>query len=240
MGPPALQTRSLIGRTDVSSRKKQRKTDSETRSQAPALSESSVYAQPGSSPMDTVHRANGHAPTSTTRTTRDDIANFEHWAASDDASGLHVAETAPPAAACAPRQACAEMAPASAEGQRLPPPGAATRPHRANGKPANAADHAASEKDASSKNKTAPKIPPATEPLPADGPSFVEAVHEKVDLVELEVSLLQSEDEKIRQRELAYLRELIYGKNAAFSTDDEMGPITFGPPPITTEPAGGD
>jgi hypothetical protein len=190
--------------------------------------------------MDTAHKANGHAPTSTARTTRDDLANFEHWAASVDASGLHVAETAPPAAACAPRQAYAEMAPASAEGQRLHSSGAATRPSDANGKPATATEQTAFDKEASGRRKTAPKIPPATEPLPADGPSFVEAVHVKVDLIELEVSLLQSEDEKIRQRELAYLRELIYGKNAAFSTDDEMGPITFGPPPITTEPAGSD
>ena len=196
MGPPPLPTRSLIGKTDVSSRKKQRKPDSETRDQAPSPRESSVHAHPGSDPMDTAHKANGHAPTSTARTTRDDLANFEHWAASVDASGLHVAETAPPAAACAPRQAYAEMAPASAEGQRLHSSGAATRPSDANGKPATATEQTAFDKEASGRRKTAPKIPPATEPLPADGPSFVEAVHEKVDLIELEVSLLQSEDEK--------------------------------------------
>jgi hypothetical protein len=40
-------------------------------------------------------------------------------------------------------------------------------------------------------------------------------VHAKVDLVELEVKLLKSKDEKIRQRELAYLRELRYGKRAS-------------------------
>ena len=147
-------------------------------------------------------------------TVRQDIATFEHWAASDDACGPLVAETAASAAACANRDAYAEMAQAEREGKRLPPPGAASRPPISNGK-------------TSRKPKDAPEIPPGLDPLPADGASFVEAVHEQVDLIELEVSLLKSEDEKIRQRELAYLRELKYGKIAAFSTDDETPQIIF-------------
>jgi hypothetical protein len=55
-------------------------------------------------------------------------------------------------------------------------------------------------------------------------------VHEKVDLIELEVSLLKSKDEKIRQRELAYLRELKYGKVATFPEDDDIPRIVFDPP----------
>jgi hypothetical protein len=66
--------------------------------------------------------------------------------------------------------------------------------------------------------------PPGTEPLPLDGATFVEAVHERVDLIALEEQLLRSADEKIVQRELAYLRELRYGKTASFSTDDEIPP----------------
>ena len=66
--------------------------------------------------------------------------------------------------------------------------------------------------------------PPGTEPLPLDGATFVEAVHERVDLIALEEHLLRSADEKIVQRELAYLRELRYGKTASFSTDDEIPP----------------
>jgi hypothetical protein len=73
--------------------------------------------------------------------------------------------------------------------------------------------------------------PPGTEPLPLDGATFVEAVHERVDLIALEEQLLRSADEKIVQRELAYLRELRYGKTASFTTDDELPPrIVFDPP----------
>jgi hypothetical protein len=160
-------------------------------------------------------------------TIQQDIATFENWAASDDAGGPLVAETAASAAACANRDAYAEMAQAEREGKRLPPSGAASRPPNSNGK-------------ASRKSKDAPEIPPGLDPLPADGASFVEAVHERVDLIELEVSLLKSEDEKIRQRELAYLRELKYGKIAAFSTDDDIRPIVFGESPDALDPGAAD
>ena len=73
--------------------------------------------------------------------------------------------------------------------------------------------------------------PPGTEPLPLDGATFVEAVHERVDLIALEEQLLRSADEKIVQRELAYLRELRYGKTASFAMDDDLPPrIVFDPP----------
>jgi hypothetical protein len=73
--------------------------------------------------------------------------------------------------------------------------------------------------------------PPGTEPLPLDGATFVEAVHERVDLISLEEQLLRSADEKIVQRELAYLRELRYGKTASFASDDDLPPrIVFDPP----------
>jgi hypothetical protein len=69
------------------------------------------------------------------------------------------------------------------------------------------------------------------EPLPLDGATFVEAVHERVDLIALEEQLLRSADEKIVQRELAYLRELRYGKTASFATDDDLPPrIVFDRP----------
>lgn len=77
--------------------------------------------------------------------------------------------------------------------------------------------------------------PPGTEPLPLDGATFVEAVHERVDLIALEEQLLRSADEKIVQRELAYLRELRYGKTASFSTDDEIPPRLIFEPPDTMQ-----
>ena len=221
----------MIGLPDVTQHKKKRDTSGDANRHAVASDHASVQNDLRSDPMPSTHKSNGHAPASTTR---QDIATFENWAASDDAGGQLVAETAATAAACANRDAYAEMAPADAKGKRLPPPGAASRPSNADTK---------ADAKASDKKKGAPDIPPGAEPLPADGASFVEAVHEKVDLIELEVSLLKSEDEKIRQRELAYLRELIYGKTAAFSTDDETPQIIFDdnpsfPNPDSRDPAG--
>src|SRR5260221_10037309 len=73
------------------------------------------------------------------------------------------------------------------------------------------------------------RVPPGREPLTEGGEAFVDAVHAKVDLVRLEVELLNSEDEKIRQRELAYLRELRYGKRAE-PADGEPTQIIFDMP----------
>jgi hypothetical protein len=216
-----------MGLQHVTSSKKQRKTDSRANGQPAERPEASLNDDLRPDPMNSPHKDNGHTPESAIQK---DIATFEHWAASDDARGPLVAETAASAAACANRDAYAEMAQAEREGKRPPPPGAASRPPNSNGK-------------TSRKSKDAPEIPPGLDPLPADGASFVEAVHERVDLIELEVSLLKSEDEKIRQRELAYLRELKYGKIAAFSTDDDIRPIVFGEPldpldPIVPDPDG--
>jgi len=209
----------------MTNHRKPRRTNSNSGAQARAIANAGSRKDLRSTPMNTTPKANGHAPVSTTR---EEISMFENWAASDDAGGPPVAETASSAAACANRDAYAEMAPANAEGKRLPIPGAASRPPRANREDSGTTP--------SNKKKTAPDIPPGAEPLPPDGASFVEAIHEKVDLIELEVSLLKSDDEKIRQRELAYLRELIYGKNAAFSTDDEIPHVVFGPPDAPRDP----
>lgn len=51
-----------------------------------------------------------------------------------------------------------------------------------------------------------------------DGPSFADAVGEKVDLVAVSASLLQSGDEKIRKAELDRIREMKFGKVAASVT----------------------
>jgi hypothetical protein len=57
----------------------------------------------------------------------------------------------------------------------------------------------------------------------------VDAVHAQVDLVQLEADLLSSLDDKIVQRELAYLRELRYGKRAE-PADGEPTQIIFDMP----------
>jgi hypothetical protein len=125
-------------------------------------------------------------------------------AASVDASELSVANAAAcSAVAGADREAYADMAPAGGKGKRRQTAGAASRSKKKK-----------ADKTASAAN--APReIVPGLEPLPIDGEAFVDAVHAQVDLVQLEVDLLSSPDDKIVQRELAYLRELRYGKRAS-------------------------
>src|SRR4029077_3279254 len=90
-------------------------------------------------------------------------------AASDDASDLSVANaTASSAAAGAERDAYADVAPK--RGDEAPKEASAAKPLRT--------------------------IRPGREPLPVDGEAFVDAVHAKVDLVQLEVQLLRSKDAK--------------------------------------------
>jgi hypothetical protein len=135
-------------------------------------------------------------------------------AASVDASELSVATGAASSAATrADREACAEVAQAQGEGKRPRSARAASQSHN--------------EKDGSKETgapKGSRKLLPGLEPLPMDGEAFVDAVHAQVDLVRLEVKLLKSKDEKIVQREVAYLRELRYGKRAA-PPDDEVPQI---------------
>jgi hypothetical protein len=139
-------------------------------------------------------------------------------AASVDASELSVANAAASSAAAgADREACADVAQAPGKGKRRQTAGAASR---RKGKGARTKAGAAN---------TQREIVPGLEPLPIDGEAFVDAVHAQVDLVQLEVDLLSSPDDKIVQRELAYLRELRYGKRAA-PADDEPLPIIFDAP----------
>jgi hypothetical protein len=134
-------------------------------------------------------------------------------AASVDASELSVANAAVSSAvAGAEREATAEVAPSEGEGRRRLAGAASPRKRK--------------EKNATEETKV---VPGGSEPLPIDAEAFVDAVHSRVDLVLLEEKLLHSKDEKIVQRELAYLRELRYGKRAA-PGDDEPTQIIFDMP----------
>jgi hypothetical protein len=178
------------------------------------------------------------------------LAAHLHRAGSDDSVADFDASSASSAGARANRDAYAEPAQADpaksaeAEGRWLRPPGAASRaangadPASRNAELGNSRASNGSGSGAASRASRGEKAesafsltPPGAEPLPLDGATFVEAVHERVDLIALEEQLLRSADEKIVQRELAYLRELRYGKTASFATDDEMPPrIVFDPP----------
>ena len=142
-------------------------------------------------------------------------------AASVDASELSVANAAASSAVGAERETYADVAQVQGKGKRSPAAGTTSRSRdkesdKKQGKEASAAN---------ARRETVPGL----EPLPIDGEAFVDAVHTQVDLVQLEVDLLSSTDDKIVQRELAYLRELRYGKRAP-SADDEPAQIIFDMP----------
>ena len=179
----------------------------------------------------------------------DGLAAHLHRADSVDIAAALDAGSASSAGARANRDAYAELAQADpaasaeAEGKWLRPLGAASRTVSVAANAANEVDRdlqmgtntasrgstngggSSSSPRASRGEKSEPAFsltPSGTEPLPLDGASFVEAVHERVDLIALEEQLLRSADEKIVQRELAYLRQLRYGKTASFATDDDL------------------
>jgi hypothetical protein len=154
-------------------------------------------------------------------------------AASDDVSELPVANAAASSAAAGTeRETSADVAQAEGEGKQPKTPKAASRArngrnHRNGSDESGAAQPAPEEASAT---KRVRDVVPGLEPLPIDGEAFVDAVHAEVDLVRLEVGLLSSEDEKIVQRELAYLRELRYGKRAPASEDDGSAASIFDAP----------
>jgi hypothetical protein len=189
----------------------------------------------------------------------DGLTAHLHLAGSDDSIADPVASSASSAGARTNRDVYAELAQADpaesaiAEGKWLRPPGAASQTVNATdavsaasevdrdlqmstntASRGNARGNGSSSSRASRSEKSESAFsltPPGTEPLPLDGATFVEAVHERVDLIALEEQLLRSADKKIVQRELAYLRELRYGKTASFATDDDLPPrIVFDRP----------
>lgn len=150
-------------------------------------------------------RPNGHAPASSERS---GVPRQPGLAASDDPSGLSVANaSAPEAAAGAAREAYAEVATLRPNGDASPASPAS--PHA----PQNSQND--SEKD---------PVPPGEFPLPDNVAEFVEEVHRKIDLTEVWHRLLRSKDEKIRQRAVERLTDMLYKDACAFD-DDEPGII---------------
>jgi hypothetical protein len=190
-------------------------------------------------------KPNGHALDSPSHSLAASVDTGNHLAAG---VALH------PPAACAIPGSLAEVAAAEARGTR--PQNGARKGTSARARTgakdgaaprlqgtesgANGEKNRDSESPANGKREESeqPKIPPGEEPLPLDGRDYVEAVHERMDLIELEVKLLGSKDEKIVQRELAYLRELRYGKTAA--TDEEEPRIIFDLPRPKPDPVDRD
>lgn len=65
------------------------------------------------------------------------------------------------------------------------------------------------------KDATVTPVPGGIEELPEDAGAFVDEVHRRADLIEIQKVLLNSADEKIRQRGLERLLEMKYSKGSA-------------------------
>jgi hypothetical protein len=132
-------------------------------------------------------------------------------AASDDARGNPNAAAAKSAAAGTDCDACAEAAPAP-NGKKQSARRGARAPKENQGESGKGTnpDHS---------GKTI-YIPPGTEPLPADGAGFVDAMHKHVDLYRACARLVQATDEKIAQRMLERLLEMAYGKGPSAQSED--------------------
>jgi hypothetical protein len=68
-------------------------------------------------------------------------------------------------------------------------------------------------------------IPPGEHPLPADVEEFIQEIHRKVDISEVWHGLLRNPDDKIRQRAVERLTDLLYKGTAA--SGDEQQEIIF-------------
>ena len=177
-------------------------------------------------------RVNGHGPVSPSRTAQETEAPTEQGrAASDDARDFPSAAAASSAAAGKERGACAEVA--------LPPEGGTKhrpKPTPRGQKAGGGTPHVPSDKDTNkdrnngtngnenmngaNDTKDLVDIPPGSEPLPADGAGFVDAMHKHVDLYKACARLVKSKDEKIAQRMSERLLEMKYGKGPTATAEE--------------------
>ena len=150
-------------------------------------------------------------------------------AASVDARGDSDARATVTPAASTDREACAEAAltlnggkrPGQIEGQSR---ARGTQPHEAVAEPRVSGD----QKELAENPKE--RLPGGDAPLPDDIADFVDEVHARVDLFEVLSRLLNSEDEKVKQRALERILEMKYGKSSA-SSEEPVQIILDGPRP---------
>jgi hypothetical protein len=138
-------------------------------------------------------------------------------AASVDASGASAASAAAPAAAGADREAYAEAAhaPNGSERGRKSKPG--PRP-RASG---DAHSRRVTRKNAKSgAERKKVSLGRGETPLPMDSAGFVDAIHARVNLLEVGENLLRSNDEKVVQRAFERMLDIKFGRGAAAAPAD--------------------
>ncbi len=142
-------------------------------------------------------RTNGHAPASTER---GGVPVQRDRAGSDDASGAAAARAA--GSATAPgtdHEAYAEAAPPRPNGNL----------HGTAGKPQDL-------------GTGVEEIPGGEFPLPSNPGEFVEEIHRRIDLFEVWQKLLESKDEKIRQRAVERLTDLRYKGAAGLAEEPQQ------------------
>lgn len=162
------------------------------------------------------------------------MAGRQGSAASVDAAGNSAAQAADTPAASLPRQAStehtayAEVALTLNGGKR---PGQTEAVSRASGTPPrpDLAGPRVSGDDKGSAEAPRERLPGGEAPLPDDIADFVDEVHSRVDLFEVLTDLLNSKDEKIKQRALERILEMKY-KHAA-NSEDPVQIILDGPRP---------
>jgi hypothetical protein len=150
-------------------------------------------------------------------------------AASVDARGNSDARAAVTPAASTDREACAEVALTLNGGKR---PGQIEGQSRARGtqpREAVAELRVSGDQKELAKNPKE-RLPGGDAPLPDDIADFVDEIHSRVDLFEVLSRLLNSEDEKVRQRALERILEMKYGKGSA-SSEEPVQIILDGPRP---------
>ena len=64
--------------------------------------------------------------------------------------------------------------------------------------------------------------PPGEGPLPEDPAEFVEEIHQRIDLFEIWQELLESKDEKIKQRAVEKLTEMRYKDAQSFAEEPQQ------------------
>jgi len=172
-------------------------------------------------------RANGHAKESTSAENAPQISapQARARAAADDARGTPDAPASAPPAASANRAGDAAAARDSKHhaGEEVTPNGANLREEAAAKAEAKSAARAAgkAEREAAKRLRTekAPPLAAGTAPLPMDHHAFTEALHAKIDFLEVGKKLLNSSDEKIVKGVWEHMLELRYGQEAATSDD---------------------
>ena len=149
-------------------------------------------------------------------------------AASVDAGGHSDAQAADTPAASLPLQASsdhaayAEVALTPNGGKRSRQTEAVSRSAATQPRTSKAGPRASGDDKQDSVQNANERLPGGDAPVPDDIADFIDEVHSRVDLFEVLADLLNSGDDKIKQRAIERILEMKYGKHAAGSEDPQQ------------------